>query len=197
MQSQIVSNFSPTTTSKFNTQRLLMWLYLGTVAMLFAAFTSALIVSRTDNLARDNWLQFKMPFSFTITTAIILLSSVTLHWAWISAKKDRPSSLNLALALTIVLGILFLTGQVIGYSKLVAMNVYLVGNVSGSFFYVLTAMHGLHLVAGLIALIYITIQAFRLRISSSNLVGLELCSTFWHALGLLWLYLFVFLSYIY
>jgi cytochrome c oxidase subunit 3 len=181
----------------FNPKRFLMWLYLGTMVMLFAAFTSALIVSRADNLARENWTQFTMPFSFTVTTIIILLSSVTLHWGWMSAKKDKIGRLNLALGATIILGIVFLTGQVIGYNKLVAMNIFLVGNVSGSFFYVITAVHAAHLVAGLFLLGYMTIQALRMRISSANLLGLEICSTFWHGLGLLWLYLFVFLSYIY
>jgi cytochrome c oxidase subunit 3 len=198
MENQITKNISlPQKSVSFNPKRFLMWLYLGTMVMLFAAFTSALIVSRADNLARENWKHFTMPFSFTVTTIIILLSSVSLHWGWISAKKNKIGQLNLALGATITLGILFLTGQVIGYNKLVAMNIFLVGNVAGSFFYVITAVHALHLVAGLIALGYMTIQSLRMRISSTNLLGFEICSTFWHALGLLWLYLFVFLSYIY
>jgi len=166
-----------------------LWLFLVTVIMIFAALTSAYIVRQADG----NWLIFELPDLFLITTAIILISSGTMHWAYISVKRDNFESAKLAISLTTVLGISFLVGQWFAWQQLVKESIYLVGNPSGSFVYVISGLHGLHIVGGIVFLIVVLFSIFQFKVHSKNLLRVEMCATYWHFLGGLWLYLFVFL----
>ena len=166
-----------------------MWLFLASVGMLFAAFTSAYIVRQ----AEGNWVYFELPRLFYYTTFIILLSSVTMQWAYGSAKKDNLDRVKLLVAMTSILGLVFLAGQVLAWGELVRMSVYLVGNPSGSFLYVLTGLHGLHLVSAIIFLLVVLNSTWNYKVHSKNLAQMEMCTTYWHFLSGLWLYLFVFL----
>ena len=104
-----------------------MWIFMGSVFMLFAAFTSAYIVRE----AEGNWVYFDMPPVFTISTIVILVSSITMQWAYWSAKKDNLGILKLMVIITTVLGITFLALQWQGWVELVALKAYWVGNPSG------------------------------------------------------------------
>lgn len=172
-------------------QKFALWLFLGSIVMLFAAFTSAYIVRRGEG----NWLDFDLPVLFNYTSVIIILSSITMQWAYVAAKKDNLDTLKIMLFITTILGTAFLAGQWYAWADLVSMDVYFVGNPSGTFIYVLTGVHGLHLISGVIFLIIVLISSFRYKVHSKNLVRLEMCATYWHFLGALWLYLFFFLSY--
>lgn len=166
-----------------------LWLFIVTVIMIFAALTSAYMVRQADG----NWLIFDLPNLFIITTAIILVSSGTMHWAYLSVKKDNLESAKLAMGITTLLGVAFLIGQYLAWGELVKNNIYLVGNPSGSFVYVISGLHGLHIVGGLVFLIVVLISVFQLKIHSKKLLRVEMCATYWHFLDGLWLYLFVFL----
>ncbi|MBN8575546.1 MAG: cytochrome c oxidase subunit 3 [Cyclobacteriaceae bacterium] len=166
-----------------------MWLFMGSVIMLFAALTSAYIVRE----AEGNWVYFEMPPVFTISTIVILLSSVTMQWAYWSARKDNLGNLKLLLTITAVLGFAFLVLQWEGWTQLVAAKIYFVGNPSGSFLYVLTGVHALHIISAIVFLLIVVVAAYRLQVHAKKLVQLEMCTTYWHFLGGLWLYLFVFL----
>lgn len=167
-----------------------MWLFMVTVVMLFAAWTSAYIVRQ----AEGNWLEYDLPEVFWITSGIVVLSSITLQWAYLSAKKDNFVQLRIGMILTVVLGIAFLVGQWYSWIALVDREVFFVGNPAGSFLYVLTGMHGLHLISGLLFLIIVLISTFRLKVHAKSLVSMEMATTYWHFLGGLWLYLFMFLQ---
>lgn len=166
-----------------------LWLFIVSVVMIFAALTSAYIVRH----AEGDWLFFELPQLFWYTSGIIILSSISMHWALISARKDNLESVKLAIGITSVLGLAFLVGQFYGWVSLVDSSVYFVGNPSGSFVYVLTGLHGLHLVSGVILLLIALVATFRYKVHSKNLNLIEMCTTYWHFLGGLWLYLFVFL----
>jgi len=166
-----------------------MWLFIVSVTMAFAGLTSAFIVRQSEG----NWLDFELPGIFWFTSAIILLSSASMHWAYVSAKKDQLDNLKMALGITTILGITFLIGQWFSWVALVERDVYFVGNPAGSFLYVLTGLHALHLISGVIFLIIVLISSFRYKIHSKRLVSLDICATYWHFLGGLWLYLFMFL----
>ena len=166
-----------------------LWIFIASVLMIFAALTSAYIVRQADG----NWMLFDLPDSFWITSAIILASSVTMHWAYWSAKKDNLEATKLAISLTSVLGLAFLIGQYIAWGDLVERNVYFVGNPSGSFVYVLSGLHGLHIVGGVVFLFIVLVATFRFKVHSRSLDQIEMCATYWHFLDGLWLYLFVFL----
>jgi len=166
-----------------------MWIFVATVGMLFASLTSAYIVRQ----AEGNWLYFHLPSMLNWTTAVILLSSATMQMAYWSAKKDLLEKVKLWVSITMVLGVVFLVGQVLAWKELVAQNVYFVGNPSGSFLYVLTGLHGLHIISAIVYLVIVMVSAFRFKIHSRSLAQIEMCTTYWHFLGGLWLYLFIFL----
>jgi cytochrome c oxidase subunit III len=166
-----------------------LWLFLVTVFMIFAALSSAYIVRQSDG----NWLLFELPNLFFMTTIMILVSSGTMHWAYLSVKKDNLETAKLAIGITTVLGVGFLIGQYLAWGEMVSGNIYLVGNPSGSFVYVISGLHGFHIVGGLVFLLIVLVSVFQLKIHSKNLLRIEMCATYWHFLGGLWLYLFVFL----
>jgi len=169
--------------------KFILWLFLVSIIMLFASQTSAYLVRR----AEGNWLEFEMPKIFWYSTGVLFASSVVMHWAYLAAKKDQFKQLKIAISITFVLGLLFLWMQFEGWKQLVDMNVYFVGNPSGSFFYVFTGLHGFHIITGLIVLVTALTAAFRLNVHSKNLRRIQICTTYWHFLDILWLYLFVFL----
>ncbi|RXK51024.1 cytochrome c oxidase subunit 3 [Aquirufa rosea] len=166
-----------------------MWLFIVSIIMLFAAFTSAYLVRK----AEGNWVEFQLPNLFWVSTVVLLLSSASMHFALLAAKKDQFNALRISISITFVLGLLFLILQYFGWVQLVEMNVYFVGNPSGSFVYVLSGLHGLHLISGLIVLIVALIAAFQMKINAKALTQIKICSTYWHFLDALWIYLFLFL----
>lgn len=169
-----------------------LWLFIVTVIMIFAALTSAYIVRKADG----NWLEFPLPTILWINSGIILLSSATIQWAYISAKRNEFANLKLALIITSFLGIAFLVGQFEAWKDLVDMKVFFGGstsNPSGSFLYVITGVHAAHLISGIIFLLVCLFSSFNFKIHSKNLVQLEMCATYWHFLDFLWIYLFSFL----
>lgn len=191
MNKEIELQNEPVQPLSMHPQKFALWLFIVSVIMIFAAFTSAYIVRKGEG----NWLDFELPAIFYYTSAIIVLSSITMQWAYYSAKKDNLDMLKIALVLTSVLGVSFLVGQFLAWGKLVDMQVYWVGNPSGSFLYVLTGVHGLHLISGVIFLIIVLVLTFKYEVHSKSLVRIEMCATYWHFLGALWLYLFFFLSF--
>ena len=175
-----------------NPKKFALWLFIVSVIMLFGAWTSAYIVKRGE----PGWSSFELPNQFWVNTVIILISSVTMVWAQRAAKKDQLEQTKIALGLTTLLGVAFLVGQWLAWGKMVEMNYYFAGsgsNSSSSFIYVLTGFHGLHIISGVVVLLIALIATFRYKVHSRNMLRLELCSTYWHFLGGLWLYLFVFL----
>ncbi|MHA7102180.1 cytochrome c oxidase subunit 3 [Roseivirga pacifica] len=166
-----------------------LWLFIVTVVMIFAAFTSAHIVRQADG----DWLQYDIPQMLWVTSGIILASSITMQWAYMAAKKDKLEQVKLALSITTVLGIVFLFGQFQAWGQLVDQGVFFVGNPAGSFMYVFTGIHGAHLISGVIYLLYMLVSAFKHKVHSKNMLNMEMSTTYWHFLGGLWIYLFIFL----
>jgi cytochrome c oxidase subunit 3 len=167
-----------------------LWLFIATVVMLFGAWTSAYIVKRGD----AGWSEITLPWNFWLNSAIIVLSSITMIGATRAARKDNLEAVKVLVSLTTILGVAFLAGQWMAYGELVALNEYFTGgNVSHSFIYVLTGAHGVHLVSGVVFLLIVLASTFKYKVHSKNMVQIEMCATYWHFLGILWLYLFVFL----
>ncbi len=180
---------SPQKTLSVHPHKFALWLFIVSIVMIFASLTSAFIVKQGEG----SWLEYNLPSMFWFTTATILVSSVLLQWGYFAAKDDQFKKLNTLLVATIVLGLLFLAGQWLSWKQLVDMEVYFAGNPAGSFVYVLTGLHAFHLVTGLVFLVITLISALKNRIGSGNMVRMEMCVTYWHFLGALWIYLFIFL----
>lgn len=182
------------TSTKIPTKKILLWIAMGSMVMLFAAMTSAYLVRQ----AEGNWLQFDLPVAFTYSTAVLLLSSFTIYKALSFSKKGEIAKAKIFILITFVLGLTFLCLQYLGWKMLIAENIVFAGkasNPSGSFLYVITGLHGAHLIFGLLALlycIYITIKKSK-SFNSKNVLSIELTSIFWHFLDGLWIYLFLFL----
>jgi cytochrome c oxidase subunit 3 len=113
--------------------------------------------------------------------------------AYRAAKKDNFKSLKVYMVITAVFAISFLVGQYLSWGDLVAIDVYFVGNPAGSFLYVLTGMHAFHLITGVIFILIMLFSAFKFNVHSKNMVKMEMCTTYWHFLDGLWLYLYIFL----
>jgi len=173
----------------------MLWIGIISMIMLFAALTSAYIVRQ----AEGQWNEFELPLAFWISTAIILASSGTMHWAFRSAKQNKLKNVTIGVGLTLALGILFVVSQFMGWSDLVADKVYFAGkfsNASGSFLYAITGLHLVHLAGGLIYLMVTLSRSMKGKFNPKNYLGIQLCSIYWHFLDGLWIYLFLFLLFI-
>jgi cytochrome c oxidase subunit 3 len=169
-------------------------LYVGIVSivMLFAGLTSAYVV-RADN---GNWLVFELPSIAILSTAVIVTSSLTMLLAQRAIKKNEVGMTSVYLGITLALGIAFFFTQIEGWKQLTAQQIFFVGkyaNASGSFLYLIAAVHLAHMSGGLIALFVSLIKSLKHRYSSSDYLGIELTAIYWHFLDLLWVYLFLFL----
>jgi cytochrome c oxidase subunit 3 len=176
--------------SSVNPRKFIVWLFIVTIVMLFAALTSAYLVKQGEG----NWLRFELPGIFWFTSGIILMSSVSMQLAYWASKKDQITKIRIFLSLTLLLGMAFLYGQYQSWEELVQQDVFFVGNPAGSFIYVLTGLHGFHLISGIIFLLFVLYSAFKFKIHSKNITWMEMSTTYWHFLGALWLYLFIFLK---
>lgn len=173
-------------------KKMMLWFGIISLLMAFAGWTSAFIVSSS----RKDWLDsLELPSAFFYSTAIIILSSLTYIAALKSRKKDRHSSTTMFLAITLVLGLIFIALQFMGFTQIVDQGYYFTGptsNITMSYIYLIAMVHVVHVVAGLISLLVVFIKQIRNKYSSGNMLGMELGATFWHFLDLLWVYLILF-----
>lgn len=160
---------------------------MGAILMFFMALVSAFIVRK--GLGGD-WLPFAMPRILWLDTAILLASSGTLIHARRLFNRGDHAGFHHWWAVTTVLGLLFLAGQLIAWRQMVAAGFYLASNASNSFFYVLTAAHGLHLLGGIAALLFVGWGRLR---KLTLATGTEIVSYYWHFLDGLWVFLFLLL----
>jgi len=170
------------------------WVLLASIAMLFTALTSAYIVRAAS---ATDWRPLALPRILWLSTALLVLSSVTLEAARRNLKSLRNSGYVQWLALTTALGLGFLASQLNAWRQLAAQGVFLASNPHSSFFYLLTALHGLHLLAGLLALLYLLLKTRTLR---ADVVGearrqaaADAVGIYWHFMDGLWIYLFLLL----
>ncbi len=173
-------------------KRVLLILLIFSIVMMFAAFTSGYIVRRDEG----NWREFELPASLLINTILIALSSASMQWAYFSARKDEIGRAKTGLAVALALGVAFLFGQYHSFGDLVAGNTYFGGadaNPSGSFVYVLMGVHAFHLVTGLIFLAVVLKRTLSYQVHSRALLSIGNATLYWHFLGGLWLYLYLFL----
>lgn len=172
---------------KFN-----LWLGMIGMFMMFAALSSGFIVYTAGGV--DKGIKTLLPDAFIYSTLLIILSSVTMQLAYAAARKTQFNRQKLLLAVTLVLGLGFFAVQLYAWGVLTSRGVVFVNNnASQSFIYVFTGMHLAHILAGIIVLV----RALVGRISGvnqvSNVFRMDLAALFWHFLGILWIYIYVFL----
>lgn len=186
-----VSNYSDDVRahqSKKGNYRMGMWLALASISMMFTGFTSAYIFGRgTNNL----WQPINPPNFLWINTLVLLGSSLTLE---LGRRATKAIELKYWITVTFLLGITFLAGQIWTWKLLVDEGIYLTGNPHSSFFYLLTAAHGVHLFGGVVSLFYLTIRSW--MFSSTPTHGnniLNVTALYWHFMDGLWIYLLILL----
>jgi len=165
-----------------------LFVLLAASTMVFAAFTSAFVVRR--GLSND-WATMPKPPILLVNTAVLLISSLVLDQSRRALKRGDRGQFNFWWTGATALGVLFLVGQGVAWLQLKAAGIYVSTNPSSSFFYVLTASHAFHLLGGVAALLYVDVQAWRLRLGPAKRTAIDVTAIFWHFLDGLWLYLMV------
>jgi len=173
------------------TYRLAMWMALVAIVMLFASFTSALVVRQGLS---DDWVSLALPRILWLNTAVLLVSSGTLELGRRALIRRMGGSFTVWLYVTTGLGLLFLAGQLAAWRELAARGVYLATNPSSSFFYLLTAAHGLHLAGGVIAFFYLLIRARAIAGGRQRRTAVDVTAIYWHFMGALWIYILFLLT---
>ncbi len=183
--------------SSANRYRIGMWVALASILMMFTALSSAYIVRAAS---ASDWQPLKMPRILLLSTALIVISSGTLETARRKWRETVSNGHRTWLVATLILGFGFLLSQLLAWRQLVRQGVYVASNPHSSFFYLLTAAHGVHLLGGLAALAYLSL---RRRASEDNplalaksLAGADAVTLYWHFMDFLWLYLFVLLFFV-
>lgn len=166
-----------------------LWIGLASIIMMFAGFTSAYIIKRNQS----NWITFDLPGVFWYSTAVIIFSSVTLWMAHAAFKNREMVKYRNLVVTTLLLGVLFIVLQIVGFRQLYLNGMTLKTNVSFSFLYVIVGLHAAHVLGGIIALIIMFLKAFNNRVRNYDIVPVEVMSTYWHFVDFLWIYLLVFL----
>lgn len=178
--------------NKIRAKKMMLLFSLLSITMTFAGLTSAYIVSK----GRPDWLvDFELPELFYYSTFVIVLSSITIQIAKYNLNKNKTKSdVLIWLFTTLLLGILFCVFQFYSFKSLIDKGYYFAGaqsTITTSFIYVLTFLHAVHLIAGLVVLIVLLFNTFNNKYQLNKL-GFHLGVTFWHFLDILWIYLFLF-----
>src|SRR6266581_8965292 len=155
-----------------------LWILLTAIFMLFAGLSSAYIVLR----GVPSWQNIELPSLLWPNTAVLLLSSLAIELSRRAVQRNDVQSMKRWLAAGGALGLAFLVGQLAAWRQLVNAGVYLPSTLQRSFFYILTGLHGLHLLGGVVALGIVLVFAFKNRLNALRYEPLKICSTYWHVM---------------
>lgn len=180
---------------KNRAKKMMLWFAIISLTMSFAGLTSAVVVSSS----RPDWLNgYSLPFSFTLSTILIIVSSLFMIMYKRSVKRNKHKQALFFVLTAFVLGVLFIFNQISGFSDLIANGYYFTGpssNVTISYIYIIAFWHILHVVVGLIALLFVIYNQFKQKYNHKEMLGVELASTYWHFVDVLWLLLFLFFNF--
>ncbi|MFC3285406.1 cytochrome c oxidase subunit 3 [Litchfieldella rifensis] len=161
--------------------------FLAVATSLFALTISAYMMRMH---ASGDWRPLPIPGLLWFNTGALLLGSIALQWAWNAVRRNDESGLTIGLMVGGACSLVFILGQLLVWYQLSAAGYYMAGNPANSFFFMLTALHGLHLLGGLIAWGRLLPKVWRgvapMRVCSS----VELCALYWHYLFAVWIILF-------
>jgi cytochrome c oxidase subunit 3 len=180
---------------KHNAKRMMLWFGIVSLTMTFAGLTSAYVVSKK----RPDWeAQLDLPEAFTLSTLIIVLSSLCLIGAFRALKNQQKKLTSILVVSTFALGVVFIILQIDGFDSIVEQGYYFTGessSIKSSYIYILVVLHLIHLAAGMISLSVLLVKQLAGRYNSKNPIGFELAATFWHFVDVLWILLFLFLTF--
>lgn len=177
---------------KIHPGKFTLWVAIASIIMMFAGLTSAYIVKS----GQAGWEEVVTPKVFWYSTIAMLLSSLTIQMSLRAFKQRDMRLYRVLLAATTVLGLLFVYFQWSGFKWLWEHGVRLEGSGAGQFLYIIAGLHAIHVLGGIIALVVILLKAFFGSTRNYNAVPVEIMSTYWHFVDLLWIYLLVFFIWI-
>ncbi len=163
-----------------------LWVFLAVVTSVFCLFISAYAM----RMKLGDWRPLPEPDLLWLNTGVLVLSSVALQWARLAAKQGRIESVKVGLTATGVLTLTFMAGQLLAWQQLYELGYFLTTNPANSFFYLITGLHGLHLLGGLVAWGRTTVRVWRGSTAEQVRLSVELCAVYWHFLLIVWLVLF-------
>lgn len=175
-------------------KKMMLWFGIVSLGMTFAGLTSAYVVSRT----RADWVEdLELPSFFYWSLLVIVLSSLTMEFAKRSIQQSQRKKGSILLWSTFFLGLVFLYFQFESFSEIYATIGYAFNeNISFSFIYIIVLVHILHVIAALIALIVVIYNHYKQAYENGKTLGIELATTFWHFVDVLWIYLFLFFYFV-
>ena len=168
------------------TARVFLSVFLGVVTAIFGLLTAAYFVRMTY----ADWQSLPVPALLWLNTAILILSSVALQWARTSARHQQADRVRRGLLAGGALAFAFLVGQFLVWQQLGSLGYFVDTNPSNSFFYLITGLHGLHLLGGLVAWLRASLRLWRGAETDKIRMSVELCAVYWHFLLLVWLVMF-------
>lgn len=178
--------------NRIHPHKFALWVAIASMIMMFAGLTSAYIVKS----GQASWMEVETPSWFWYSTAVLLISSLTMQGALRANKQRQMQTYRNLLLVTLVLGIVFVVLQWIGFKWLWTHGVKLEGAGEGQFLYIIFGLHALHVFGGIVALFVILMRQYFGKVISYNTVPAEVMSTYWHFVDVLWIYLLVFFIYI-
>jgi cytochrome c oxidase subunit III len=165
------------------------WVLLTAIIMLFAGLSSAYIVLH----GVPEWQNITVPRIVWANTLVLFASSIAIEFARQAVRRNQPAAVRQWMAVSGILGVAFLLGQLVAWRQLVTAGVYLATTLHSSFFYVLTGAHALHLFGGLIGLGFVFQKAFANKLTAENHEPLKAFALYWHFMDVVWIYCFVLL----
>ena len=183
LEEGVVGDFPGTDAMTWPAAKIGLGVFLAVAGSLFALFISA--YSMRMNMV--DWRTLPVPGLLWFNTGVLVLSSVALQWAHIAARRDDMENVIIGLCAGGASAVTFLVGQLLAWQQLRAAGYFVASNPANSFFYLITAAHGLHLVGGLVALGRTTAKVWRGAEMAEVRLSVELCTIYWHFLLLVWL----------
>jgi cytochrome c oxidase subunit III len=173
---------------KMHPHKFTLWIAIGSITMMFAGFTSAYIVKSNQ----AGWQPVQMPKIFFLSTVLILASSLTIYLAQKAMAAREMAKYRTLISTTALLGLAFVVTQFLGFSELWQQKITFKESVAGSFFYIITGVHALHVIGGVIALIVLFARMYSSKTKFYSTAPVETAGLYWHFVDILWIYLFVF-----
>jgi len=170
--------------------KIAIWIAIISIAVLFIALTVVMVARAEES---TDWIYTSVPPLLYFNTLVLVASSFTLEISRRALKREAANQFVRWLYVTTGLGITFIAGQLIAWRELAAQGIYITTNPSSGFLYVLTAAHGLHLLGGILALLYLVFRTHKIILNPRKRIAVDITATYWHFMDGLWIYLLILL----
>jgi cytochrome c oxidase subunit 3 len=185
LEQGVIADWREESPSSLPPAKIGLGVFLAVVGSLFALFISAYSM----RMSMVDWRALPVPRLLWFNTGVLVTSSIALQWAYVAARRNDMDGVIIGLLAGGVSAVTFLVGQLLAWRQLSVAGYFVASNPANSFFYLITAMHGLHLMGGLVALGRTTARAWRGADVTRMRLSVELCAIYWHFLLVVWLVL--------